>query len=84
MYCPKCGEFSTKVKDIAQSHKPYIMGKGREYLEKWGSLQLEVLRVKSHNPFTARVLECKICKTKYRSVEILLEESKGYKTKHRG
>ena len=83
MYCPKCREFSTKVKDCAQSHKPYVIGRGREYLEKWGNLQLEVLRVKPSSPFVARALQCKLCKTKYRSLEVLLEVTKGYKTKQR-
>ena len=75
MYCPKCESVSTKVKDTAPSNVPHLINRGREYLTSWGDKQLEELNIDT-KAFVVRAIQCSKCSTRYRTLEILIEEDR--------
>lgn len=75
MYCPNCGSISTKVKDTAPSHVDHLVNRGREYLISWGDKQLKELDIDT-KAFVVRAIQCSECSTRYRTLEILVEEDR--------
>ena len=75
MYCPNCGSISTKVKDTAPSHVDHLVNRGREYLISWGDKQLNKLDIDT-KAFVVRAVQCSKCSTRYRTLEILVEEDR--------